>query len=48
MIETRRTSQSKNEQEENGYVRPITVYTGPKTLADAKLALGEWLEEHGV
>ncbi|WP_435348655.1 hypothetical protein [Haloarchaeobius sp. HRN-SO-5] len=27
--------------------RPVTVYTGPKAIADAKVALGEWLEEHG-
>lgn len=27
--------------------RPIYVYTGPKAIADAKVAFGEWLEEHG-
>lgn len=25
--------------------RPVSVYTGPKSIADAKVALGKWLEE---
>lgn len=28
--------------------QPISVYTGPKHLADAKVALGEWLEKRGL
>lgn len=27
--------------------QPISIYTGPKVIADAKVAFGEWLEEHG-
>jgi hypothetical protein len=27
--------------------QPGSVYTGPKVIADAKVVLGEWLEERG-
>jgi hypothetical protein len=48
-------SQLSNEMEEsqstgrsNEVSQSVSVYTGPKKIADAKVALGEWLEEHGL
>jgi hypothetical protein len=29
-----------------GVSQPVSIYTGPKTIADAKIALGKWLESH--
>ncbi|WP_255565277.1 hypothetical protein [Haloferax sp. Atlit-4N] len=26
----------------------VSIYTGPKKIADAKIDLGEWLEENGI
>jgi hypothetical protein len=48
-------SQLSNEMEEsqstdrsNEVSQSVSVYTGPKKIADSKVALGEWLEEHGL
>lgn len=42
MSETQSTEQSTEA------TKPVSVYTGPKKIADAKVALGEWLEKHGL
>jgi hypothetical protein len=36
------------EESSEGISQPVSIYTGPKALADAKIALGKWLDEHGL
>lgn len=36
---------TESETDDRTVSRPVVVYTGPKSIADAKIAFGKWLEE---